>query len=120
MTPAAEILHRCRAAGLTLQRDGDRLNIAPKRLVTPDLLAAIRTAKPALLAVLEAEAAHLPHDCAPWLHIARQVMAAEFDGGDRSLLESLHIGLRSIPHPVCESARTRLNALLGRRKEARR
>jgi hypothetical protein len=121
MTPAHHLLLHCRAAGLTLQRNGAHLSIRPVRLVTPDLLVALRAHKPALLLMLEAEAARLPHDCGPWLHVARQVLAGEFDGGDRSLLESLFIGVRSIPHPSCQQARARLETMLSRHyREARR
>lgn len=42
-----------------------------------------------------------------WLHIARQVLAGEFDG-DRTAVESLTIGLRSIRHPLCQQALARL------------
>jgi hypothetical protein len=121
MTPAAEILHRCRAAGLTLRRNGDRLDIRPARLVTPELLARIRAAKPVLLDLLEAESARLAPDCAPWLHVAKQILSGEFVGADRCLLESLLIGVRNIPHPLCQHARARLGTLLGRNhKEAQR
>jgi hypothetical protein len=46
----------------------------------------------------------LPPDCLPWLHVARQVLAGEFDGGDRSTRESIKIGLCSVPHPLCRRA----------------
>ncbi len=121
MNSAAELLIHCRAAGLKFRRNGDCIDIRPARLITPELLARIRANKPGLLALLETEAAHLPPDCAPWLHIARQVLAGEFNGGDRSLLGSLLIGVRTINHPVCQQARSRLETLLGhQRKESRR
>ncbi len=121
MSDALTILNRCRAAGLTVRRNGDHLSIKPARFVTPDLLAAVRAHKPDLLALLEAEAMRLAPDCAPWLHVARQILAGEFDGGDRCLLESLLIGVRSISHPACQQARIRLESQLGRhRKETRR
>jgi hypothetical protein len=71
-----------------------------------------------VLDLLEAEAANLAPDCIPWLHVARQIMTGEFDAGDHSLLVSLLIGLRSIPHPTCISAKARLEALLAKRKGA--
>ena len=52
--------------------------------------------------------------------LARQILAGEFDPGNRSLLESLLIGVRSVPHPLCHQARARLENLLGRHREARR
>lgn len=50
----------------------------------------------------------LPPDCLPWLHVARQILAGEFDGCDRSTAESLRIGLHRIPHPRCREALARL------------
>lgn len=46
---------------------------------------------------------------AVWLHIARQILAGEFYGCDRSTHESLTIGLRSIRHPDCQRALERLH-----------
>jgi len=96
MSDTAAILARCRLAGLRVWRDGDRLAIAPARCCPPELLAQIRAAKPQLLAWLEAEAAGLRADEVPWLHVARQVLAGEFDGCDRSTAASLRIGLRPL------------------------
>jgi hypothetical protein len=121
MKTAREILAHCRAAGLTFRSVGERIEVRPSRLTTPELLAAIRTHKSALLLLLEAEAAQLPSDCAPWLHTARQIVAGEFDGGCRATLESLLIGVRNIVHPACQDARKRLETRLGRKqREARR
>ncbi len=50
----------------------------------------------------------LPADCLPWLHVARQVLAGEFDAADGSTSESLAIGLRGITHPLCRKALERL------------
>jgi hypothetical protein len=50
----------------------------------------------------------LPPDQAAWLPVARQVLAGEFENADRSTVESLVIGLRSITHPVCRQALARL------------
>ena len=120
MSDAPAILDRCRRAGLHVWREGERISIAPARLCPPDLLETIRNAKPQLLEWLaDADAHRLAPDCAPWLHVARQIVSGEFDGGDRSLLESLLIGVRNIPHPACQSAKARLQALLGRGKESR-
>jgi hypothetical protein len=70
----------------------------------PDLLAELQTQKEAVIELLEGGATNLTPDCAPWLHMARQVLAGEFDGADRSTQESLLIGLRSIRHPRCQQA----------------
>ena len=50
----------------------------------------------------------LPPGCLPWLGVAWQVLAGEFDGCDRSTAESLRIGLRGINHPLCREALARL------------
>jgi hypothetical protein len=95
-----------------LWRAGDRIGIAPASLVSPELFAEIQLQKPQLLDLLDARAAGVSNDCRPWLHIARQVKAGEFDGGDRSLLMSLLIGLRSVAHPLCQSAKGHIESLL--------
>ena len=56
------------------------------------------------------QAVSLPPDQAPWLHVARQVLAGEFDEADKSTIQSLVIGLRSIQHPDCRRATDRLKA----------
>ncbi len=115
MNPALALLNRCRRNGIRLRPVGEHLAVFPVDKLTPALAAELRAAKPQLLDLLEAEAARLTPDCAPWLHVARQVLAGEFDGGDRSLLESLRIGVRNIAHPLCQQARARLEVLLGKR-----
>jgi|GEM_PF-1386284 hypothetical protein len=55
-------------------------------------------------AMLEGQAAGLAPDCAPWLHVAKQILAGEFVGADSSTVASLTIGLRSITHPLCQQA----------------
>ena len=52
----------------------------------------------------------LPPDQAAWLPVARQILAGEFENADRSTVQSLAIGLRSIGHPLCRRALERLNA----------
>jgi len=96
MSSAPAILARCRQAGVRLWRDGDRLAIAPARLCPPDLLAEIRASKPRLLAWLEGAALKLRDDEIPWLYVARQILAGEFDGCDRSTAASLRFGLRPL------------------------
>jgi hypothetical protein len=90
----------------------NRLTVAgwpsPLRLCPPDLADALRQNKRAILDLLEAEAKSLPADCAPWLHVARQVLAGEFEGADRSTVASLSIGLRRIQHSRCRQALARL------------
>ncbi len=114
-----DLLRTCRRIGLALKPHGDRLGVHPAHRASPELLAQLRTHKAALLLLLEAESARLPHDCAPWLHVARQVLGGEFDPGDRCLLQSLFIGLRNIPHPACQQARARLEKLLAGHGETR-
>ena len=48
--------------------------------------------------------ASLPPGCLPWIHVAAQVLAGEFDGADKSTVQSLAIGLHRIPHPQCRKA----------------
>jgi hypothetical protein len=69
----------------------------------------LREHKAEILDLLQARAAGLAPDCAPWLHIARQVLAGEFEGADASTREAVFIGLRGVPHPACKQALERLN-----------
>lgn len=108
MSDAELILKRARSLGLRLYREGDRLAIRPARLATPDVLAQLSCCKPQVLDLIEAEHHHLPRDCAPWLHVARQVMAGEFEGADASTVQSLVIGLRGIRHELGQRALKRL------------
>ena len=61
-----------------------------------------------LLDWLETREVQLSPDCIPWLHVARQILAGEFDGADNSTVESLTIGVRGIRHPLCQQALARL------------
>ena len=103
--------------GLRLEQRGDRLLVTPARLCPPDFANVLRAHKGELLSWLEARATHLPPDCAPWLHIARQILAGEFDGADRSTRASLTICLRSIAHPLCRRALDRLMEATSRRED---
>lgn len=94
--------------GLHLEPRGDKLAVSPPDLCAPEFVELLRQHKRELLDLLESKSARLPADCAPWLHVARQVMAGEFDGADRSTAESITIGLRSIGHPLCRQALARL------------
>jgi len=104
MSDVHSILMRAQRIGLRLCVEGERIAIAPARLCPPELLDRIREYKPEIMSLLEARDYHLPPDCAPWLHVAKQILTGEFDGCDRSTRESLNIGLRSIAHPLCQRA----------------
>lgn len=108
MSDATAIIERARRLGLRLQLEGERIAVAPARLCPPGFLATLREHKPAVMALLEAKATNLPPDYAPLLHVARQILAGEFDGADNSTVESLAIDLRSIGHPLCQEALSRL------------
>lgn len=54
------------------------------------------------------ESLTLPPDQAAWLPVARQILAGEFKGADRSTVESLTIGLHGIRHPFCQQALEKL------------
>jgi hypothetical protein len=113
MYDAAAILARCRRLGLRLWVEGDRIGIAPKENIPDGLLDEIRRAKPALLPLVrEGTRYELPPDCLPWLHVARQILAGEFDGADRSTVDSLVIGLRGIPHPACREALAKVKTVV--------
>ena len=102
---AADAYREATRRGLHLQPlDGDRLAVTPASRCPPDFADVLRQHKRELLDLLEANRQALPMDCAPWLHVARQVLAGEFEGCDRSTAESLRIGLRGIAHPLCRRA----------------
>ena len=103
-----DLWNRAASLGLRLETAGDRLAVIPGRLCPPDFAADLRLHKAELLALLQAKADNLADDCAPWLHVAKQVLAAEFDGADQAMIESLTIGLRGIQHPICKQALNRL------------
>jgi len=108
MSDVRAILTRAQRLGLHLQVEGERIAIAPARLCPPELLATIRQHKPEVMSLLEARIYHLPPDCAPWLHVAQQILAGEFDGAYNSTAQSLTIGLGGIRHPLCQQALIRL------------
>lgn len=113
MSDVQAILTRARDLGLHLSVEGDRIAISPARQCPPDLLTEFREHKPAVIALLaEARSAGLAPDCAPWLHVAKQVFAGEFDGCDSSTRQSLTIGLRSIQHSLCEQALSQLKTAI--------
>ena len=108
MTLPIQLFDRATELGLRLERRGDMLAVIPAQLCPPEFADELRHHKRELLDLIEAKAAILPADCAPWLHIAAQVLAGEFDGADRSTVGSLSIGLRNIPHQSCKRALARL------------
>ena len=99
--------------GLMLEPAGDKLAVRPKGKCPPDFANVLRAHKGELLSWLETRADGLSADCVPWLHVARQVLAGEFDGADNSTVLSLTIGLRGIRHPLCQQALTRLKGTDG-------
>ena len=105
MTDTIETIMRAAArSGVRIEPRGNMLALIPKGKCPPDLRVAIRQNKAALLSWFEARSGGLPADCVPWLHIAKQVLAGEFDNADNSTRQSLAIGLRSIQHPQCQKA----------------
>ncbi len=109
MNPA-QIYNEAIKRGLRLALAGDKLAVMPKGHCPPDFTAVLRAHKSELLSWLEGRAFGLGDDCLPWLHIAKQILAGEFDGlMDRSVAKSLTIGLQNIRHPVCQRALQQLN-----------
>jgi hypothetical protein len=104
-----EIYRQAVALGLKLEPAGERLLVFGESC-PPDFVQVLHQNKRELLDLLETKSANLTSDCAPWLHIARQVLAGEFDGADRSTRESLTLGLRGICHPLCQQALARIKA----------
>jgi hypothetical protein len=106
---AQEICRQATHQGLRLEPRGDKLSVTPRDLLTPDFADILREHKAELLDWLNIRAVHVPRDCDPWLHVARQILAGEFDDLlDNSVRGSLETGLRSIIHPVCQRALERL------------
>src|SRR5438876_375756 len=100
----SEIFHEAARRGLRLEPAGDKLAVFPKGRCPPDFADLLRGHKRELLDWLETRTINLTPDCVPWLHVARQILAGEFDGAHPSTAESLTVGLRCIPHPLCRSA----------------
>jgi len=86
--------------GLRLEPRGNKLAVIPGDRVPPDFANALRQHKREILSLLEEQAAGLAPDCAPWLYVAKQILAGEFEKADSSTVASVTIGLRSIPHPL--------------------
>ncbi len=100
----SELFERATELGLRIEPRGDRLAVIPASRCPLDFANVLRGHKRELLDWLETRSINLTPDCIPWLHVARQVLAGEFDECDVSTCESLVIGLRSIPHPTGRSA----------------
>ena len=107
MTPH-DVYLEAQKRGLRIAAAGDKLAVMPKGKCSPDFADTLRAHKVELLSWLEGRSEGLSADCAPWLHIARQILAGEFDDADNSTVQSLTIGVRSIMHPTCQQALIRL------------
>jgi hypothetical protein len=105
---AQEIYFEATRRGLRLDAAGDKLAVMPAKRCPPDFADVLRQHKGELLNFLEARAAGLMPDEIPWLHVAKQVLAGEFDGCDNATRESLAIGLRSIAHPLARRSLEKL------------
>jgi hypothetical protein len=107
---ALELYREAARRGLRLEPRGDKLAVIPGDRVPRDFADMLRQHKGELLDLLEANSMNLTPDCAPWLHVARQILAGEFDKADSSTVASVTIGLRSVLHPLCQQALVRLRA----------
>jgi hypothetical protein len=96
-----ELCHEATLRGLRLEPWGDKLAVIPASRCPAEFAATLRSHKDEILCWLEAKRANMRPDEAPWLQIAKKILAGEFDDTDNATRESLTIGLRSIPHPAC-------------------
>ena len=103
MTPTT-LINEARRRGLVLKAREGKLVVSPADLCPPAFADVLKKHKQELLCVLESPGIHLPADCWPWVHVAKQVLAGEFVHADASTAETLIIGLRSIQHPLCKRA----------------
>jgi hypothetical protein len=108
MTTAFDLLQHCRRAGISLQRtSGGRLRVAAPANAEPEarkLLGAVRFRRGQIIALLDEEQA--------WVPTARQIVRGEFDRAPAELLAVALLGLKDLPHPICQQARRRLAKLL--------
>ena len=111
------LLKEATRLGLRLKPRGPGLRVIPGNRCPPDFADKLRANKSAILDLLEARSLHLPDDCAPWLYVARQILAGKFEGADGSTIQSLTIGLRGIKHPDCQHAMERLGLPAKRRSK---
>jgi hypothetical protein len=106
---ALELYNEAARRGLRLEaRAGGKLAVIPADRVPPEFADVLRQHKSKLLNWLEGRFPPLPPDSAALLHVARQVLAGEFDGCDKSTRERLTIGLWVIDHPLARRAREKL------------
>jgi hypothetical protein len=109
MNESFELCQRAVRLGLRLEPRGGMLAVIPAKSCPAEFAAELREHKGELLDYLEGQAAGLAPDSASWLHVARQILAGEFDKQMNSSLRfSLEIGLRSVIHPICKHALERL------------
>ena len=107
---APELYNEALRRGLRLETRGNKLAVIPANGCQPDFAAVLRAHKSELLSWLEGRVSGLGDDCLPWLHIARQILAGEFEGlEDKSITASLAIGLQNIRHPLCQQALQRIS-----------
>jgi hypothetical protein len=116
---ATELYQEAVRRGLRLESRGDKLAVIPGDRVPRDFADMLREHKRELLNWLETRAIQLTPDQVPWLHVAKQILAGEFDGAYGSTVASLKIGLRSIHHPLCVRALARLNPATSKQKGSR-
>ena len=96
---------------LELLRDGRiaAYSIPRGKDMPPELDAAIEANKDSIQSLLLGDpCAGLGEGCLPWLYLARQVIAGEFDGLDRKTLHRLMVGFEDIGNPLCHEAIKRL------------
>ena len=110
MKTAIQTVSEVNAIGGRITLAGDKLRTMLPRNCPSELKTAIRANKPEIMVLIEVRSLRLPSDCGPWIHIARQVLAGEFEGADRSTIASLLIGLNAIvKHPAGRQAFDRLS-----------
>ena len=105
---APELYEEALRRGLRLETRGNKLAVLPAKDCPSDFAALLSEHKCVLLPWLEGRVSGLSEDCLPWLHVARQVLAGEFEGANTSTIESVAIGLRGIDHSRCQEALKRL------------
>jgi hypothetical protein len=114
-TVAETICREARRWNLRLEQRGDKVAIIPGSKAPPEFIEFVRANKAEVIAWLEADG--LAPDQAPWLHVGKEVLLGEFSGADKSTLQSLEIGLRSIRHPTCENALARVREAMSTKEE---
>ena len=103
-----EVIRRATQLGLTLSSKGPKLVVSPAARVPREFVPILLEHKPAILEWLASGSVAFRPDELPWIHVARQVLAGEFEGANDSLRRSIAIGLRSIRHSICRAALARI------------